>query len=130
MQICNTRSSELVAAQHRFTTEAGADVLRAGGNAVVCAVATSFAAGVLEPWISVPAGGGAAYQWGRPGIDVSACIVCGGPMRIIVGMPNHSIEAPMVIGKIVSHLEATSCAPPEGAAKCGVGARAPSPGSC
>ena len=63
MQICNTRSSELVAAQHRFTTEAGADVLRAGGNAVVCAVATSFAAGVLEPWISVPAGGGAAVHW-------------------------------------------------------------------
>ena len=36
-----------------------------------------------------------------------------------------SIEAPMVIGKIVSHLEATSCAAPEGLATCGVVARAP-----
>ena len=42
-------------------------------------------------------------------IDVSACIVCGDPMRIIA-----SIEDPMVIGKILSHLEATSCAPPAG----------------
>ena len=32
-------------------------------------------------------------------------------------MPNHSIEAPMVIGKLLSHLEATSCAPPEGVSK-------------
>ena len=63
-------------------------------------------------------------------IDVSACIVCGGPMRIIVGLPNHSIEAPMVIGKILSHLETTSCAPPAGLAKCAVGARAPPPGVC
>ena len=58
-------------------------------------------------------------------IDLSACIVCGGPMSIIA-----SIEDPMVIGKILPHLEATSCAPPEGAAKCGVGARAPPPRIC
>ena len=58
-------------------------------------------------------------------IDVSVCSVCGGPMRIIA-----SIEDPMVIGKIVSHLEATSCAPPAGLATCAVGARAPPPGSC
>ena len=32
------------------------------------------------------------------------CIDARGPMRIIVGMPNHSIEDPMVIGKILSHL--------------------------
>ena len=39
------------------------------------------------------------------GIDVGVCSVCGGPMRIIVGMPNHSIEDPMVIGEILSRLE-------------------------
>ena len=55
-------------------------------------------------------------------IDVSACIVCGDPMRIIA-----SIEDPMVIGKILSHLEATSCTPPAGSATCAVGARAPPP---
>ena len=63
-------------------------------------------------------------------IEVSVCSVCGGPMRIIVGMPNHSIEDPMVIGKILSHLEATSCDPPAGLATCAVGARAPPPGVC
>ena len=53
----------------------------------------------------------ASVQRGRLGIDVSVCSVCGGPMRIIVGMPNHSIEEPMVIGKILSHLDARSCTP-------------------
>ena len=37
-------------------------------------------------------------------IDVSICSACGGPMKIIVGMPNHSIEDPFVIDKILSHL--------------------------
>ena len=72
----------------------------------------------------------ASVQWGCLGIDVNVCSVCDGPMRIIVGMPNHSIEDPMVIGKILSHLEATSCAPLAGSAKCAVGARAPPPGLC
>ena len=41
---------------------------------------------------------GAAFMpLGAGTISWSACIVCGGPMRIIVGMPNHSIEDPMVI---------------------------------
>jgi len=51
----------------------------------------------------------ASVQSGRAGIDVSVCSACGGPMKIIVGMPNHSIEDPIVIGKILSHLEARSC---------------------
>nr|WP_108023702.1 gamma-glutamyltransferase [Rhodovulum kholense] len=53
----------VVAAQHRQAAEAGAEALRAGGDAVDAAVACSFVLGVLEPWMSGPAGGGAALHW-------------------------------------------------------------------
>lgn len=53
----------VVSAQHRLAAEAGAEVLRAGGDAVDAAVATSFVIGVLEPWMSGPAGGGAMMLW-------------------------------------------------------------------
>ncbi|ETX16290.1 gamma-glutamyltransferase [Roseivivax halodurans JCM 10272] len=53
----------VVASQHRLAAEAGAEVLRVGGDAVDAAVACSFVVGVLEPWMSGPAGGGAALNW-------------------------------------------------------------------
>ena len=48
----------VVAAQHRRAAEVGAAVLDAGGDAVDAAIATSFAIGVVEPWMSGPAAGG------------------------------------------------------------------------
>lgn len=53
----------VVAAQHRRAAEAGAAVLAAGGDAVDAAVATSFALGVLEPWMSGVMAGGAMVLW-------------------------------------------------------------------
>lgn len=53
----------VVASQHRLAAETGAAVLAAGGDAVDAAVAVSFAVGVLEPWMSGPAGGGAMVVW-------------------------------------------------------------------
>lgn len=53
----------VVAAQHKLAAEAGAQILAAGGDAVDAAVAVSFAIGVLEPWMSGPAGGGAMMLW-------------------------------------------------------------------
>ena len=48
----------IVAAQSRLAAAVGAGVLAAGGNAVDAAVATGFAAGVVEPWMNGFGGGG------------------------------------------------------------------------
>ena len=53
----------VVAAQHKRSAEAGAAVLAAGGDAVDAAVATSFALGVVEPWMSGITAGGAMVLW-------------------------------------------------------------------
>jgi gamma-glutamyltranspeptidase/glutathione hydrolase len=53
----------VVAAQHKRAAQAGAAILRAGGDAVDAAVATSFAIGVLEPWMSGVAAGGCMVLW-------------------------------------------------------------------
>jgi gamma-glutamyltranspeptidase/glutathione hydrolase len=49
----------IVTAQNRQAAQIGADILRAGGSAVDAAIATSFAIGVLEPWMSGIGGVGA-----------------------------------------------------------------------
>lgn len=48
----------IVTAQNRKAAAVGAQVLAAGGNAVDAAVATSFALGAVEPWMSGMGGGG------------------------------------------------------------------------
>ena len=53
----------VVASQHRRAAEVGAAVLAQGGDAVDAAVATSFALGVVEPWMSGMAAGGCMVLW-------------------------------------------------------------------
>ncbi|ALM82905.1 gamma-glutamyltransferase [Bordetella sp. N] len=53
----------IVASQSRRAALAGVAVLDAGGDAVDAAVATSFALGVAEPWMSGAGGGGAMMIW-------------------------------------------------------------------
>ena len=65
---------------------------------------------------------------GRAGIDVSICSACGGPMKIIVGVPNHSIKDPFVIAKILSHLEGKGGSQESATRR--PGARAPPPAVC
>ncbi|HEX6959633.1 MAG TPA: gamma-glutamyltransferase, partial [Ferrovibrio sp.] len=48
----------VVAAQNQRAADIGASVLRDGGNAVDAAIATAFALGALEPWMSGIGGGG------------------------------------------------------------------------
>jgi gamma-glutamyltranspeptidase / glutathione hydrolase len=49
----------IVAAQSRKAAEVGAEVLAAGGDCVDAVIATTFALGVVEPWMSGVGGGGA-----------------------------------------------------------------------
>src|SRR3954467_3111801 len=53
----------IVAAQHKRAAQAGASILAAGGDAIDAAVATSFALGVVEPWMSGITAGGAMVVW-------------------------------------------------------------------
>jgi gamma-glutamyltranspeptidase / glutathione hydrolase len=53
----------VVASQHKRAAQVGASVLAGGGDAVDAAVATSFALGVVEPWMSGMAAGGCMVLW-------------------------------------------------------------------
>lgn len=53
----------VVAAQHKVAACAGARVLADGGDAIDAAIATAFAIGVVEPWMSGPMGGGMMNVW-------------------------------------------------------------------
>ncbi len=48
----------LVATQHYLASDIGANVLKAGGNAIDAAIAAGLALGVVEPWMSGLGGGG------------------------------------------------------------------------
>src|SRR5215218_4239079 len=54
-----TSSGGIVAAQSGKAAKVGAEVLAAGGDCVDAVIATTFALGVLEPWMSGLGGGGA-----------------------------------------------------------------------
>src|SRR4051795_8665743 len=54
-----TSKGGIVAAQSRKAAEVGASVLAAGGDCIDAVIATTFALGVLEPWMSGLGGGGA-----------------------------------------------------------------------
>src|SRR5438876_11499757 len=54
-----TSKGGIVAAQSGKAAAVGAEVLAAGGDCVDAVIATTFALGVLEPWMSGPGGGGA-----------------------------------------------------------------------
>ena len=84
----------LVTSQNRIASEIGADILRQGGNAIDAAIATSFALGVVEPWMSGIGGGG--YMIVRRANDDQARVVDFGmrsPENLRVG------DYPIVDGK-------------------------------
>src|SRR5262249_61510232 len=67
----------IVVSQNRTASVMGARVLKAGGHAVDAAVATAFALGVVEPWMSGIGGvGGVVVDQGAAG---GAGGVCFGP---------------------------------------------------
>ena len=63
----------VVASQHKRAAQVGAAILEAGGDAVDAAVATSFALGVVEPWMSGIAAGGCMLVWRAD--EAKPCVV-------------------------------------------------------
>jgi gamma-glutamyltranspeptidase/glutathione hydrolase len=78
----------VVAAGHPVTAEAGADVLRAGGNAVDAAVAASLASWVAEPLLTGPGAGGYLMVAG-PGVEPTL-------LDFFVSAPADGERAPLI----------------------------------
>ncbi|MGE0716932.1 MAG: gamma-glutamyltransferase [Alphaproteobacteria bacterium] len=95
-----------VATNHPMATQAGLDVLRAGGNAVDAAVATAAALGVVEPHMSGLGGDGFYHVFdGRSGASTVFNATGAAPAAataahyrdVVGGIPNHgplSISVP------------------------------------
>ena len=107
-----------VVSQHRRASEVGAEILRAGGNAVDAALATAFALAVLEPWMS-GIGGGGYMLIGRSGEPPSLVdFNLRAPMRIRAadypvaeGMSNDLFPWPAVEGERNTRGPLSICAP-------------------
>jgi gamma-glutamyltranspeptidase/glutathione hydrolase len=106
----------IVAAQSGEAAEVGAEVLRAGGNAVDAAIATSLALDVVEPWMSGLGGGGCMLVWlaeqGRAealdfgmiaprALDPSAYPLAGGTAGDLFGWPavveDRNLHGPLAV---------------------------------
>jgi gamma-glutamyltranspeptidase / glutathione hydrolase len=85
----------MVVAEHPLGAEAGAGILRRGGNAVDAAVATAFAMTVVEPFMSTIAGGGTMLVHGAKSgetqtVDFNVCAPATAHERVFSLVPGVS----------------------------------------
>ncbi|MGH7334371.1 MAG: gamma-glutamyltransferase, partial [Candidatus Rokuibacteriota bacterium] len=84
----------LVTAEHPLGAEAGARILRAGGNAVDAAVATAFAMTVVEPFMSTVGGSGTMLvHLARRGMTMALDFNGSAPLRA------HATMFPLTTGR-------------------------------
>ena len=87
----------MVATKDRHATQAGLDMLKAGGNAIDAAVAACFAMAVVEPASSGIGGGGyLVYQVGdqdQVGPSGFPCVRPWPPARICTSLPGNPARA-------------------------------------